>query len=129
MKLKDFGYPLEGIVYVDAGCGDDYEVPQEALSAHTCGSCQNFDSKEWVCKLTGEDKDPDDDFCDGIDYKEEWLDCEDGYRSPVRNEYSSDKAYEQAVKAINSINRYVREENEHEYNVRMYGKDYWRDEE
>ena len=121
-RLKDWGYPAEGIILVDAGGGDDYEMPQEALSAHTCGSCRLFDgdycTKEWnnadesCCIPERDEKDPDTDTCDEIDYVEEWLDCEYGYRSPVRCEYSSDKAYEQACKAINAINAYVNSERE-----------------
>ena len=128
ITLKDYGYPAEGIIYVDVGGGDDYEAPQEALSERGCCYCRNFDSKEYICKLTGEEKDPECDYCDRIDYIEKWLDSEYGFRSPVRQEYSSDQTYEQACKAIDAINHDIEETNEHEYNVRMYGKDYWRDE-
>ena len=110
-RLKDYGYPSEGIILVDKGGGDDYEMPQEALSARTCGSCRQLDC-DWCCKRTGEEKDPDVDYCDDIDYQEEWLDTEYGFRSPVRNEYSSDKAYEQACEAINAINRNIEDERE-----------------
>ena len=111
-SLKDCGYPEEGIIYVDAGGGDDYEMPQEALSEHGCVSCRNLDKKECVCKLTGEEKDPECDYCDEIDYIECWLNTEYGFRSPVRQEYSSDEAYEQACKAIEAINDCIREQNE-----------------
>lgn len=102
--LKDFGYPQEGIIYVDSGGGNGYECPQEALSAHTCGSCKKFNRKEWICMKDNADKEPDEDFCDDIDYAEEWLDSQYGFRSPVRCEYSSDDTYEQACKAIDRIN-------------------------
>lgn len=111
MTLKDFGYPEEGIIDVDRGGGDCYEVPQEALSAHTCGSCRKFDRKEWTCKKDNEEKDPDYDYCDDIDYVDEWLDSGDGFRSPVRNEYSSDETYKQACEAIDAINRYIDDKN------------------
>lgn len=105
--LKDWGYPSEGIIEVDMGGGDGQEFPQEAWSAHTCGSCRKFDRKDWVCTLTNEDKDPDDDTCDSIDYEEKWLEPGYGYRSPVRCEYSSDRTYEQACKAIKAINEWI----------------------
>ena len=125
--LKDWGYPAEGILDVDAGGGDSYEMPQEALSEHICCYCRNFDSKEYVCKLTGEIMDSDE-YCDRIDYIEKWLDSEYGFRTPVRQEYSSDKIFKQACDAIDAINRSIEAENEHKYNVRMYGEYYWRDE-
>ena len=106
--LEDYGYPIEGILDVDKGGGDFYQVPQEALSPRTCEYCRKFDSKEWVCTLTGEDKCIDD-TCDRIDHVEEWLDNEYGFRSPVRQEYSSDKTFEQACKAIKAINRSIKE--------------------
>ena len=111
ITLEDYGYPREGILDVDAGGGDSYEMPQEALSARGCDSCRNFDRKEWVCKLTGEEKDPDYDYCDDIDYIEKWLDNSLGFRSPVRQEYSSDEAYKQACDAINAINANIDDEN------------------
>lgn len=139
MTLKDWGYPAEGIILVDDGGGDFHEAPQEALSAHTCGSCRLFNgdycTKDWnngeedYCIPERDEKDPDFDYCDDIDYVEEWLDSEYGFRSPVRNEYSSDKAFKQACDAISAINRYIEDEAEHEYYVRMYGENYWRDEE
>ena len=105
--LEEFGYPREGIVVEDMGGGDGREWPQEVLSAHTCGSCKKFDHKDWVCTMTKEDRDPDCDTCENIDYEEEWLETCYGFRSPVRNEYSSDKAYEQACKAIIAINKWM----------------------
>ena len=125
--LKDWGYPLEGIIDVDAGGGDSHEMPQEALSEHTCCYCKNFNNKEYICKLNGEDREPDE-YCENIDYIEQWLDSEYGFRSPVRQEYSSDKAYKDACDAIDAINRNIEAVNEHEYNISMYGKEYWRDE-
>ena len=113
-RLEDYGYPAEGIICVDAGGGDFYEMPKEGISAHTCGSCRKF-CKDWTCTVTGEEKDPDYDTCEDIDYKEEWLDSSYGFRSPVRCEYSSDKAYEQACKAINAINADVNSEPESEW--------------
>ena len=113
--LKDFGYPAEGIILVDAGGGDAYEVPQEAFSPRTCEYCRLFDSKEWVCTKDGEEKDPDNDSCDDIDYIDKWLDSEYGFRSPVRCEYSSDKAYEQACKAIIRMNRNIKDEYERDW--------------
>ena len=103
--LADYGYPAEGIIEVEIGGGNTYEIPQEGLSPHTCESCRKL-NKDWVCTLTGEDKDPDNDTCQDIDYEEKWLDCSYGFRSPVRCEYSSDNAYEQACKAIKAINRH-----------------------
>ena len=121
-RLNDWGYPAEGILDVDAGGGDSYEMPQEALSAHTCGSCRLFDgdycTKEWnngdesYCIPERDEKDPDTDTCEQIDYVEEWLDSQYGFRSPVRCEYSSDKAYEQACEAIKAINAYINSERE-----------------
>ena len=108
--LKDWGYPAEGIIDVGNGGEDSWEMPQEALSEHTCEYCRKFDRKEWVCTVSGEDKNPDQDYCEDIDYIEEWLDTEDGFRSPVRNEYSSDKTYQQACEAIKAINRHIRSE-------------------
>ena len=125
--LKDFGYPSEGIIDIDRGGGDSYECPQEAFSAHTCGSCRKF-TKDWTCGITGEDKEPDYDTCDDIDYIEKWVGDEFGFRDPVRCEYSTDEAYEQACKAINAINRDIKAESEHQYNILKYGKNYWVDE-
>ena len=127
ITLKDWGYPAEGILDVDDGGGDSHEAPQEALSAHECAYCRNFDGKQYICKLTGEDRE-DDECCDKIDYIEKKLDSEYGFRSPVRQEYGSDKTYKQACEAIDAINNDIEAENEHKYNVRMYGEDYWRDE-
>lgn len=107
--LSDFGYPSEGILDVDAGGGDSYEVPQEALSPHTCGYCRKCDCGE-TCTKDGRDVDMDNDSCEDIDYIEEWLDSSYGYRSPVRCEYSSDKTYHQACKAINAINRHMEDD-------------------
>ena len=105
--LKDWGYPAEGIIDVDDGGGDSHELPQEALSERTCAYCRKFNKEEWVCTVTGEDKNPDCDYCDNIDYIEEWLDTEDGFRTPVRSEYSSDKTFQQACKAIKAINHQI----------------------
>ena len=114
LSLSDYGYPYEGIVIIDHGGGDGYEYPQEAFTPRDCGSCRLFDSKEYVCMKTGDDKDPYD-TCDDIDYKEEWEDSEGGYREPVRHEYSSDKAYEQACKAIKAINRDILKNRERDW--------------
>ena len=123
MTLKDWGYPSEGIIEVDDGGGDSHEMPQEAWSEQTCCYCRNFDNKKYVCKLNGDDRDSDE-YCDKIDYIEKRIDSEYGFRSPVRQEYSSDGTFKQACNAIDAINRHIEEENEHRYNVRMYGKDY-----
>ena len=123
--LKDYGYPFEGIIEVCPNNGpDSIEYPQEHWSAHTCGSCRRFNN-DWICEKTGEEKDPDEDTCDDIDYEEKELDGE--FRSPVRCEYSSDKAYDQACKAIARINADIRAEEEHQYNLRRYGPRYWED--
>lgn len=114
-RLKEMGYPKEGIRCIGYGGEDNCEMPQEGFSAHLCGSCRNFDSKECVCKKDGSEKEPDIDFCDDIDYVEKLLDCEFGFRSPVRNEYSSDQAYEQACEAIKAINKAVKEEFEERF--------------
>ena len=124
-RLKDWGYPSEGILDVDAGGGDSYEMPQEALSARTCQWCRKFNgdycTKEWnngdesCCVPERDEKDPDTDSCDDIDYIEEWLDSQYGFRSPVRCEYSSDKAYEQACEAIKAINKHIEDEQMSEY--------------
>ena len=111
--LKDWGYPAEGIIDVSNGGEDSWECPQEALSEHTCAYCRKF-TKDWTCSDTGEDQDPDQDYCDDIDYIEEWLDTEGGFRSPVRNEYSSDATYQQACEAIKAINAHIRSERERE---------------
>lgn len=123
--LKEYGYPMYYAIGIDCGCGDGYEVPQEYFTARTCGSCRRF-NKEWVCEKTGEDKDPDNDTCDDIDYEEEAVNNEE-YRSPVRCEYDSDKDYKQACKAISRINADIRAEAEHQYNLRVYGQRYWED--
>ena len=126
MTLKDFGYPEEGILDVSNGGEDSYEMPQEALSPHTCGSCRLFNgeycTKEWnnadesYCIPERDEKDPDVDTCDDIDYQEEWLDCSCGFRLPVRCEYSSDKAYSKACKAIEAINISIQREYEEKDN-------------
>lgn len=107
--LDDYGYPRGYSIDVDTGGGDGYEAPQEALSPRTCESCRRLD-KDWVCPLTGGDKDPDNDTCDQIDYKEEWLDSSYGFRSPVRCEYDSDEDYKQACEAIKAINKGINDE-------------------
>lgn len=117
--LADWGYPAEGIIDVDKGGGDSYEVPQEAFSPHTCGSCRKFNgeycTKEWnngdesYCIPGRDEKDPDTDTCDDIDYEEELLDSQYGFRDPVRCEYSSDKKYKQACEAIKAINRDIKD--------------------
>ena len=132
---KDWGYPREGIVDLDLGGGDALPCPQEMWSARTCGSCKLFDgeycTKEWnnadpcYCVPERDEKDPDTDYCDDIDYIEEHL---EELRDPVRHEYSSDKAYKQACEAIDAIRKYQAEQEEHDYYVQHYGKDYWRDE-
>ena len=99
---------MEGIIDVSPnGSPDSYEVPQEALAPYTCCSCRKFDGE--CCTKDGKEKDPDNDTCEDIDYEEEWLDTEYGYRDPVRCEYSSDKTYEQACKAIRRINAAIKE--------------------
>ena len=108
--LADFGYPAEGIIeYTTDGGPDGHECPQEALSPHQCSSCNRY--FDWTCQLTGEEKDPED-TCEKIDYVEEWEDSSYGFRSPIRCEYSSDKTYEQACKAIDRINAWMRREDE-----------------
>ena len=118
MKLADYGYPEEGIVYVETGGGNCIEVPQETYSPYTCKSCRRFNgdccTKNWnnadesyYCPST-DDKDPDTDTCDDIDYEEEFLGGEYGFRSPVRCEYSSDETYNQACEAIKVINERIR---------------------
>lgn len=97
---RKYGYPAEGVVYVDIGGGDDYEAPQERWSGQYCGSCRMFDTKDWVCKRSGEDKDPDADTCDDIDFEEKEL---EELRDPDRREYSSDENYKAACKAINEM--------------------------
>ena len=117
--LKDYGYPAEGIVYVDTGGGKDYECPQEAFTSHTCISCKLWDSdyctkggKETFCTPDGNEIDPYTYTCDDIDYIDEWLDTEYGFRDPVRCEYSTDKAYEQACEAIKRLNKDIKEDHE-----------------
>ena len=107
--LNDFGYPRWYTVEVDLGGGDGIDYPQEALSSRTCENCRKFNSKEWVCVSGKEIDNPDCETCDDIDYIEEWLDSSDGFRSPVRCEYDSDKDFEQACKAIKAINRSIKE--------------------
>lgn len=111
--LADYGYPAEGIVSVCwNGSPDAEDYPQEAFTPHTCGSCRLFNgeccTKEWnngdesYYIPDRDDRDPDNDTCDDIDYEQDWL---DELRDPVRCEYSSDKAYEQACKAIARMRR------------------------
>ena len=118
IDLRKIGYPAEGIICVDTGGGNDYESPQEALSEHTCAYCRRFDHKEWVCPLDGQEKNPDEDTCDSIDYEEVWLDCQYGFRSPVRCEYSSDENYKKACEAIKTINRMIKADWEHDMETR-----------
>ena len=106
MTLADYGYPAEGIIGVDCGGGDGYDLPQEALSAHTCKWCRKCEHGE-TCSKDGRDVDIDTDTCEDIDYIEEWLDTSYGFRSPARCEYSSDKTYKQACEAIKAINRNI----------------------
>lgn len=133
--LEDYGYPHWHIVEVCPN-GDPYRAecyPQEHWSAHTCGSCRKFNgeycTKDWnngeedYCIPERDEKDPDNDTCGDIDYEERELEGE--FRSPVRCEYDSDKDYEQACKAIAKINADIRAEDEHQYNLRMYGPRYW----
>ena len=102
--LKDFGYPEEGIIDVAPNNGpDSYERPQEGWSPHTCASCRKLNA-DWECTLTGEEKDPDEDTCDQLDYKKKWL---EEYRDPVRCEYSSDRTYKQACEAIKEIRDWI----------------------
>ena len=121
-SLEDWGYPAEGIIDVCWNGDPDrcQEMPQEALSAHTCGSCRLFNgdycTKFWnnaeedYCLPDRDEKDPDNDTCDDIDYEEEWLDTQYGFRSPVRCEYSSDETYKQACEAIAALNRAIADE-------------------
>ena len=118
--LADYGYPSEGIIEVDRGGGDGYELPQEALSPHTCGWCRKCDSGE-TCTKDGREIDVDTDTCDDIDYREEWLDTSYGFRSPVRCEYSSDKTYKQACEAIKAINSSIKDD----YEERRYERMGW----
>lgn len=123
MTLADYGYPKEGIIEVSHDGGPDgYELPQEALAPHTCISCRLCDGavcmKEWkdldptYYVPERDDRDVDNDTCDDIDYEERWLDTEYGFRSPVRCEYSSDEAYQQACKAIDRMNAEINSEHE-----------------
>ena len=107
-RLKDWGYPAEGIIDVCWNGDPDRceEMPQEAYSPHTCKYCRKCDSGE-TCTKDGREIDIDTDTCEDIDYIEEWLDSSYGFRSPVRCEYSTDKAYKQACDAINAINAYI----------------------
>lgn len=118
--LAEMGYPSEGIIEVDRGGGDGYEMPQEALSPHTCGWCRKCDSGE-TCTKDGREIDVDTDSCDDIDYQEEWLDTSYGFRSPVRCEYSSDKTYKQACEAIKAINSSIKDD----YEERRYERMGW----
>ena len=112
MTLADFGYPAEGIIeYTTDGGPDGHECPQEALSAHECEYCRKFNHDDWTCSKDGSNKWIDD-TCGDIDYIEEWLDSSYGFRYPVRCEYSSDETYEQACKAIDRINAWMRIEDE-----------------
>lgn len=122
MTLADYGYPAEGIIEICPDGGPDgYEAPQEILSPHTCASCRKYDdacTKEWNnCDEAyyvpeRDDRDPDVDTCDDIDYREEWLDASYGFRDPVRCEYSSDETFQQACKAIARINADINSEHE-----------------
>ena len=115
MTLKDFGYPEGYIIDTDTGGGNGQEYPQEALSSYTCNYCRKFDKKEWVCTETGKDvPNPDCETCENIDYIEEWLDSQFGFRPPVRSEYCSDKAFNDACNAIKAINKSIQEEYENE---------------
>lgn len=118
--LVEMGYPSEGIIEVDRGGGDGYELPQEALSPHTCGWCRKCDSGE-TCTKDGHEVDVDNESCDDIDYQEEWLDTSYGFRSPVRCEYSSDKTYKQACEAIKAINSSIKDD----YEERRYERMGW----
>ena len=119
--LKRFGYPAEGIVQVSHDGGPDaVDYPQERFSAMVCKWCRFYCEDECTKGKTVED--PDIDTCDDIDYIDEWL---EDLRYPVRSEYSSDKTYQQACKAIRKIRAEQEAEEEHEWNLRHYGPRYW----
>lgn len=123
--LKRFNYPDEGLLEISPDGGPDtYFQPQERYSARVCAWCRRFNGYD--CTKGREVNDPDEDTCDDIDYIEEWL---EDLRDPVRQEYSSEKTYQQACKAIRKLKRWQEAEDEHQWNIQHYGKYYWKEEE
>ena len=104
-RLKDFGYPAAYIVSVADG-EDDYDMPQEAWTAHECGNCRLWDKHMCICREDGSEREPED-TCEHIDYIELRLDSSLGFRDPVRCEYESDEDYEQACGAIERLNKWL----------------------
>lgn len=93
---------------------NDLFVPEE-----DCEYCEHY--KKCKCELNA-DLDCVDDHCEQYEWNGEFL---EEPRCPYRGDYKNEKDY----RADRKFYLEWHAQQEHEYNVRIYGKNYWREDE